>query len=784
MGKGKGKNLFQRIGRALSLYEDNSFYVTQPQAMNDVPQSPDDVTSLYNITVEKAGAIKQVSLHVEETGKSGTENYSGYYSEEYLQTLRGKAASLIWDKMRRSDPKIRMVLNATKNPIKSAQWEIQSAGSDPDSEKHAALVRQVLFKDLEQSWIQTLSEILTYIDFGHSVFEVIHKVVLDDPALGSYNSIKKLAFRSQKTLERWNLDHQTGKIISIYQQAFGDLGVLVNIPGEFLMVFTNEKEGDNYQGVSMLRPVYGPWKRKNDTLKQIAIGNSKFAVPTPVMDVPAGKENTAEYHNAKNVLENYASNERQYIMKPAGWALAFNQSVFDSTRLRADVSAENAEIAFAFLANFLELGQSGSGSWALSSDLSDFFLSALVHVAGDICENFNRGLIPDLVKLNFGAQKEYPKLICSGIDDKAGKELAECMKYFGDGKYITPDEDLENNLREKYHLPKKSKATVQANQLEQAQLKSDISSTQSTSLVEQINSFRMAEAIKNPKALIGAKADELQVIMQAMLQDIGVDLIADLMAKKKASNPSQYLKIITQVTPRGSRDYKTILTDFLAETSSMALRQVRREIPAARDVKLVEKLNTLSLAENFFDLLPASVQKLITSQVGLLSVFQIQDLTKVMYFQFNNSVLSTDSDTILEADLKDTLDNFLSGASVAAGAGNTVSKLVNESRSAFFFDEDVTDEIESFTFVNGDPVSPICQDLAGTVFAKDDPNMDRYSPPLHHNCKSYIVANLKGSNKEVDPTGLTPSKASLDEYITLSELNKHSYHDCGGHSHV
>jgi hypothetical protein len=81
------------------------------------------------------------------------------------------------------------------------------------------------------------------------------------------------------------------------------------------------------------------------------------------------------------------------------------------------------------------------------------------------------------------------------------------------------------------------------------------------------------------------------------------------------------------------------------------------------------------------------------------------------------------------------------------------------------------DELESFTFMNGDPVSPICQDLEGTTCSIDDPNFARYSPPLHHNCKSYWSANLKGSGRKIDPNGLGPSKSSLNKYITLAEIS-------------
>lgn len=44
-----------------------------------------------------------------------------------------------------------------------------------------------------------------------------------------------------------------------------------------------------------------------------------------------------------------------------------------------------------------------------------------------------------------------------------------------------------------------------------------------------------------------------------------------------------------------------------------------------------------------------------------------------------------------------------------------------------------------------------------------------------HNCKSYLVPNLKGSKKEIDPTGIKPSNPALEKYITLSEISAGSF---------
>lgn len=704
--------------------------------------------------IDDASQNKQLTVHIEETGSSGTEIFSGYYSEEYLSTLRGTQAADIWDQMRRSDPKVKMVLSAVKNPIKGAHWNIQPGEDGEQFKLHAELIEQILFRDLDQSWIQQVAEILTQLEFGFSIFERIDKLVTNHSKFGTYHSLAKLAWRSPRTIERWNLDHQTGKILSISQYAYGDLGKVIDIPGEYLVVFSHEKEGNNYEGISALRPCYGPWFRKNSYLKLMAIGMEKFAIPTPYMEVPEGKENSQQYSNAKKVLERYVSHQQQYITIPAGWKLGFANSSFDASKIREAIDKENTEIAHAFLENFLELGSSGSGSYALGTDLSDFFLMGIEHVAKNICETVNRQLIPELIKLNFGPQNSYPQMVCSGIKDKPGKELAEILKLLTDGRLLTPDADLEKNLREKYGLPKKSEDVPPV--------------APAPAPLPLSEKLILAEKPKTPKALITARTEELKGIMKGMLGDIGAQVVKDLMAKKKRANPSQYLTLTNQIEPKGSRDYKGDLRTFLSQVSLEAIEQAKKEIPKSK-VKLSE-VGTYQLSD--FTKLPLSIQKSIEAQIGLLSAFQIQDLLKAIYFQFNSSVGSTDSDLQIEADLNDTLEQFLDGASVAAGAGNTVSKTVNEGRSEFFFDSDVSEEIESFTFVNGDPVSPICQDLAGTVFAKDDPNMARYSPPLHHNCKSYLVANLKGSNREIDPDGLKPSKASLDKYITLAESSQ------------
>jgi hypothetical protein len=220
-------------------------------------------------------------------------------------------------------------------------------------------------------------------------------------------------------------------------------------------------------------------------------------------------------------------------------------------------------------------------------------------------------------------------------------------------------------------------------------------------------------------------------------------------------------------------DYKPALVDAYSLIAAEALAQARREVPKAKNVKLGE-----------FENLPPAVRKKIIAKSQLVVDTQYQDLEKSIFFQFQSSHDASDSWDQLESDLMDAGESYVTGASVSSGAGIAAAQLVNDARSAFFYDDQTLEQIDGFVFVNGDPVTEICQDLAGTVFAKDDPGADQYQPPLHWNCKSSIQAILKGNLDDAlkkagqdDVVPLEPSTAALKKQIQFQE-------NCSDHLHI
>ena len=705
---------------------------------------------------------KETKIIFESIGTSGTEIFSGYIQEEYLRELSDSQAADVYDKMRRSDTQIKMVLSAVKNPIKKANWYIEPSSDKASAKYLSDFVHFNLMEDLGKPWRKTLHEALSMVDFGFSLFEVTHKVVRDEKTFGTYIGLQDLGWRSPRTIEKWNVD-KCGILQTVTQQAYGDLEAEVDIPAKFLYLFQLDAEGDNYAGISMLRSCYGAWLRKQAYLKYMAIGIEKTAVPTPVGTVPEGKENSQEFARFKDILSKYSSHQCQYITKPVGWEIEFIQNGFAPEKVAQAIDMEDKAIVKSFLANFLELGiGGGSGSYSLSFDQSDFFLGGIEHIADIICEVFNDKIIPDLIKLNFGEQQEYPKLCYAGISDRAGQEFANILNTLTSSKVVVADQKLEAFVRQKYDLPEADETTKR-----QAPVPP---TPQPFNFSEPIT---LAEKKKAPKPLrtskahdlIGDSTEELKALMQKNLSSIGQDLVKQLVTKFNTLTQSQIFKGIDQVEVRGTRAYREALIEFLTNEAYKATEQAAQETRT----KFSESLDSIKFQSQRqrFEKLPKATRDRILAETALLVGTQVADIEKNLYFAYLNTAPATDSAKILQAELDDGLERYVGGPSVVVASGNTSATIVNEARNAFFFTNDVSEKIESFTSVNPDPVAEICIELQNVTVLPDDPALEQYSCPRHPNCKSVWVPNLKTTKDQPEVTGIPTLSKAAQESNTL-----------------
>jgi SPP1 gp7 family putative phage head morphogenesis protein len=737
--------------------------------------------------IKQLDDIKKIQVNIQKFSTSGIEIYSGNFSEEYLASLQGTKRAETFDKMRRSDSRVKMILSAVKNPIKSAAYEWQAYEGLED---HAEFLTDILLNNVE-SWKQTVNEFLSMIEFGHVVFEMTHKLNLSHKKWGDFYSAD-FGWISPKTIDRWNLDKATDKLKSIFQRAYGDNARAVEVPAEVLCVVTVDREGSNYEGISMLRPAFGAWKRKDVYLKLMAVGTEKNAIKTPVIKVPAGKEGSPEFAKMTEAVSAYTSHECAYITVPEGWELTLFDGDFKPEEVVAAIKFENSEMAYAFLANFLELGMNGTGSYALSNDLSDFFLGGITYLAEMMCDAVNK-IGQNLIDLKFGPQEGYPKLKASGIADKVGLEWGNLLKALSDSKYIIPDEPLEVHIRRRLGLPEPDIETSRGNSPVNPPTPSDDMDNKNGNNKPGNSNGKSVEpkvdedapkkdAEKLSTCLCGAQfassvagkqierdGTGLNEIMKKnlrLMRDKSLDTIRTLYKKSSENEKILIPSKLIESGSTGVNAYKSEIEKQLIDTANGAIDQVKSELKTKRDVRASQILG-VQLAKK----LPKNLSNRIKSQSTLISSTTASDLDKIIAFVFGDSLESTADIEIILKDIKNATEKQIEGQSIETAAVNATSRIVNEARNSMFFDEEVRKEISSLTFVNDDPVSQICKDLAGTTFDPDDPESQRYFPPLHHNCKSTLKANLvrNGKGPELKEGGLRPSSPDLEKFITLSE---------------
>jgi hypothetical protein len=673
----------------------------------------------------------QIPYHYTNTGTTGTAIYSGHYDEEYLNTFLNMPDGIdTYDQMRRSDAQITMLRNSIRNPILGANWFIEAVDDSEEEKLKKDFISYVLFEDMGypdgskyKTWLEFVEEALSYLDFGFCIHEIVHKVVQNDPIWGNYIGLKDLGYRSQKTIYQWNL-LSNGGIKNVWQQADGDLNSDAFMDGKNLIVLSNNKEGDNYEGISLLRPIYGNYFRKNIYYRLQSTGVERGITGTPIGTMPQDKLNdSAQIDKFIQIMQRYTQNQSNYILKPHGFELDVFSLNYDPAKLDSVIENENKNMAKAYLANFMELGLSGSGSYALGSDLSDIFLNGIQLYANKICD-----------------AKKYPFLKVTGINDKAGKEKAEIVTMLVNAGIISPSDQLEDALNRDFDLP------IITDDQKKREIKQNVDFTE-----KQTNNIKLAKPKDNATKLIKQESKKIdELLYNDMLQrtDKYLNKAQEVLKKTKKNGRRNAL---AKIDIPDKKFLKDDLLSAMARVTAMATEDVKKELGLNPNLKLDELEDLLN------SLTPESRAKLKT-EIEAVTQTQDDEFKKRMFFIASQKIDTTDSVDLLVADMRKARDSYINSGAFKVVATNLVSGSVNTARNSVFQTPEVFEEIESFEIVNPSPVAPICKELAGRVFTKDE-YLTQDLPPYHHNCETTVKAQLKGQKniKPVNPLGLTPT---------------------------
>lgn len=374
-----------------------------------------------------------------ETGKSGTTISSGVITgEDYNPRLSGSSALLQYEKMRRNDATVRAAMRAVKQPILSANYAVDPASNDERDVLIADLVKHCLFE--RNDWKKTLGEALTYLDFGFAVFEKVYEPGQYDGK--PYVMLNKLAYRKQTTINKWETQDGQHGVTQLVE------GKFISLPIAKLVRFTNEQEGDNYEGISIYRTAYKNWLIKDKLYKIDAVGHEKHALGVLDITYPKGTP-IEEVKAARKAARNMRANEQSYVDHTEGIVFQFLDMKANTLRdIMPSIHHHDRQIMKNVLAQFLELGATGgAGSRATSEDHSRLFEQAVQAVADHIVRILQNYVVKQLVDLNFTDVQDYPKLRVDKIADDNVQVMSDAIGKFVTAGALHPTASDENTVR-------------------------------------------------------------------------------------------------------------------------------------------------------------------------------------------------------------------------------------------------------------------------------------------------------------------------------------------------
>ena len=360
--------------------------------------------------------------------------------------------------------------------IRQASWNVEPGGDTPKDKEAAEFVEQCMH-DMQDTWTDTISEILSFLTYGWSFHEIVYKRRMgktrDQKTRSKYNDgligWRKLPIRAQETLYQWEYDDEDN-LIAMTQLPPPNYG-LITIPMDKAMLFRTKSRKGNPEGRSILRNAYRSWYFKRRIQEYEGIGIERDLAGLPVFtapeDIAIWDEDDPDMVKLRTGMEAMVQkirvDELAGIVKPHGFEFELLNSggskQFDTNAI---IQRYDTGMAMTVLADFIFLGHQQVGSFALSSDKTELFSMAIGAYLDIICETFNSQGIPQLIDVNgshFDGITDYPKLAHGDIENADIQKLAAYIKDMTGVGILVPDDGLEDYVREAAGLPERTSDT-------------------------------------------------------------------------------------------------------------------------------------------------------------------------------------------------------------------------------------------------------------------------------------------------------------------------------------
>lgn len=409
-------------------------------------------------------------------GLSGLRQYSGILDEEWHPKLRGRQADRVYTEMAANCPMIGAALFSMEMLIRQCTWRFDpSDTSDPESVWLADWFDGARL-DMASTWDQFLSDALSQMTFGWSLFEILYKLRKGDsidPIFQSKHNDgfwgwRDFAIRSQDSRDSWKFDDE-GATLGMHQRVITDSSLRF-IPMEKCLLFRVRSHKQSPEGRSLLRSAYRSYYYMTREMEYEAIGIERNLAGLPIAKIPwqcmtagATADEAALFTAAKKIVQHARQDTLSGLVWPGAFDREGKQTGFDFELMSASgknvadadviIKRHRADIMVSLLAEVLLLGQSGTGSWALASEQTNLMSMALNAILKGIAETIQNKAVVDLARLNGFNLDKLPTLAYSDVEKQDALKLSQSLATLVQSGIIVPDDELEAWTRTETGLP-------------------------------------------------------------------------------------------------------------------------------------------------------------------------------------------------------------------------------------------------------------------------------------------------------------------------------------------
>ena len=482
------------------------------QDLNAALSKAEDDPSEYYTAFAPDENDEQALVVDEDTGKfivgaEGLESSGGTITEEWKPELQSGQAIKVYREMSDNDAIVGAILSAIQMLIRQVEWradpaaqdgeeisddedtppddeepedieeaELQKADDSRQAEENALFLKQVMH-DMETTWAELISEILSMLAYGWSYHEIVYKTRGGpDAEEGSERSQysdgklgwRKLPIRAQDTLERWEFD-DFNDIVGMWQIPAPDYQ-LRYVPMDKALLFRTSVHKNNPEGKSILRNAYRSYvfKKRFEEVEGVGVERDLAGIPIAyvdpaILDPDASTKDKAILAGIKDIVANIRRDTQDGVI----WPRVFDDngnSMYELSLLTSGggrqfntgeiIDRYDRRMAQSVLADFIMMGHETVGSFALSSSKTRLFAVALGAWMDMITGVFNDVAIPKLFKLN-GITDNIPKLTHTDLEIPDLNELADFIAKLAGVGIIFDDDATEDHLRQVAKLPQR-----------------------------------------------------------------------------------------------------------------------------------------------------------------------------------------------------------------------------------------------------------------------------------------------------------------------------------------